>query len=301
MEKIDCLDHGFVRLVDTMGDDSSIVQAARVSYGEGTQSVSKDETLIRYLMRNRHMTPFEMVQLKFHIKAPIFVVRQWHRHRTWSYNEVSARYSILPEEYYVPKEEHITLQSKTNKQGKTGDTVPWQENYMQGPGETSSSWSESLDFAQALSHSYYDTYIKNNMTREIARIALPFGQYTEMYAAVNLRNLFHFLSLRWDSHAQYEIREYASALYKLVQPIVPVACKAFEDYVQNSLSFSGREVEALQDFLSVFIDETNVEDFIKATKMNVSGRFKNKRERVEFEKKLDKLLENALNGVWING
>ncbi|OFZ22649.1 MAG: FAD-dependent thymidylate synthase [Bdellovibrionales bacterium RIFOXYA1_FULL_36_14] len=237
MQEIKCLDHGFVRLVDYMGNDFSITQAARTSYGDGTKSTTKDKALIRYLMRHRHTSPFEMVSFKFHCKMPIFVARQWIRHRTASLNEVSGRYSILPEEFYLPSREDINFQSDTNNQGRSEQAVS----------------PEIIDYTLSkLENTYkecrktYEDLIEKGIAREIARIALPLSQYTEWYWKMDLHNLLHFLALRLDKHSQKEIRVYAEAIRDLIKPIVPTTWEAFEDYVINAHTFSGPEVEILK-------------------------------------------------------
>lgn len=222
-KKIECLDHGFVRLVDWMGSDLSIVRAARVSYdaawraGEDSGSDSK---LIKYLWEHDHTTPFEAVQFTFEVKAPIFVVRQWHRHRTWTYNELSARYRELPAEYYVPDPAVIGTQSKNNKQAR--DLI--QE-------VTPEAHKAAREIAQA-SHDAFVTYrrlLDLGTPRELARSVLPTNTYTHMFATVDLLNLFRFMTLRCDEHAQYEIRRYAWAMQELAKPVVPVAMAAWED------------------------------------------------------------------------
>lgn len=222
MEKIDVLDHGFVRLVDSMGSDLSIVRAARVSYDaawRAGENEGSDHRLIGYLWRNQHTTPFEAVTLTFEVKAPIFVFRQWHRHRTWSYNELSARYRELPEEFYVPEPDKIGVQSKNNKQGRTlGSTFDertWVAKIIQQQGEAA--------FAA------YRTLIAADVPRELARSVLPVATYSHMFATVNLLNLLRFLTLRCDGHAQYEIRVYAEAMRDLTRLVAPVAIAAWED------------------------------------------------------------------------
>ncbi|HET8630297.1 MAG TPA: FAD-dependent thymidylate synthase [Thermomicrobiales bacterium] len=223
------LDHGFVRLVDYMGDDAAIVQAARVSYGPGTRKVSEDKALIRYLLRNLHTSPFEMVEVKLHVKAPIFVARQWLRHRTAAANEMSGRYSILPEEMYLPDNTQISFQSADNKQGRSADPVDpalrarVRDLLLAGQREAYAGYQELLDAAIA---------------RELARIALPVSIYTEWYWKINLHNLFHFLELRTDAHAQYEIRVYAEAICLIAQRLAPVAYEAFEDYIRQAVRLS---------------------------------------------------------------
>jgi thymidylate synthase (FAD) len=222
MRKIDCLNHGFVRLVDHMGTDLSVVRAARVSYdaawraGEDEKS---DVRLINYLWKNRHTTPFEAVVLTFEVKAPIFVFRQWHRHRMWSYNELSARYRELPEEYYVPKPEHIGIQSQDNKQGRKLDP---------GGGVADSFASSMIDYACRASFESYRSLLARGVPRELARSVLPVATYSCMFATVNLLNLFRFLTLRCDEHAQYEIRVYADAMKDLAKDVAPVCVKAWE-------------------------------------------------------------------------
>jgi thymidylate synthase (FAD) len=280
--EIKVLDKGFVRLVDSMGSDESIVQAARVSYGKGTKKVSEDEGLIRYLLRNSHTTPFEMVQFKFHIKAPIFIIRQWHRHRMWSYNEYSGRYSEMKDEFYVPEERHITKQNPNNKQGGSDELVP-----------DGIACVETLEYAYGLARNDYEVLLKTGLRKELARICLPLSQYSEMYASVDLHNLFHFLKLRLDSHAQYEIRVYAEAIAELIRPIVPVAYKAFEDYVIGSTKFSQIELAVLQDYIQNHHGKFAVigDDDVKNELISVIGKhITNKREAEEALAKLLKII-----------
>lgn len=219
MKKV--LDHGYVRLVDSMGGDLSIVRSARVSYDaewRAGEDSGKDAKLINYLWKHRHTSPFESVQFTFEVKAPIFVLRQWHRHRTWSYNEISARYSELPEEYYVPELSQITTQSKDNKQMRTMEQHPQASNIQQ-----------FIEYSSHLSHKEYKNLIEMGCPREIARSVLPVGTYSHMFASVDLANLFKFLDLRLHEHAQYEIRVYAEAMLELIEPIVPEAVKAWKE------------------------------------------------------------------------
>lgn len=279
-DAIQCLDKGFVRLIDHMGDDASIVQMARVSYGDGTKSVSDDEKLIRYLMRNRHSSPFEGVQFKFHIRLPIFVSNQWVRHRTWSYNQMSARYSIMPYDCYIPEVEHVTSQDPDNKQGGTNHVL-----------ENADYLREHLADDQDYLAANYQWRINQGMRRELARINLPMAQYTEMYATVNLHNLLHFLRLRMDKHAQYEIRVYAEALYKIIQPIVPITCQAFEDYQLNGVYLTGKDVELLKSKLAFYIgkdDRMNITEDIDSQKFD-ENTMPNKREYKEFKEKMKKI------------
>ena len=222
-----------VKLVEFMGSDSSIVQAARVSYSGGTKSVSDDRGLIRYLMRHRHTTPFEMVEFKFWIKCPIFVARQWMRHRTASLNEVSGRYSVLAEEFYLP--DHLRFQSKINKQGG--------EEEMEGDELLLLKQKASCDLAF---HTYSEL-LNKGCSRELARSHLPLSTYTEFFWKIDLHNLLHFLSLRMDSHAQKEIRDLATLTYELIKPVAPLTCEAFEDYVLGSVTLSRLEIEAIRE------------------------------------------------------
>ncbi len=236
-------EHGFIALVDCMPRlvpqgqtaDCAIVQSARVSYGEGTKHVSEDRGLVRYLMRHHHSTPFEMVEFKFHIAMPIFIARQWIRHRTANVNEYSARYSIMPDRFYRPDAESVRKQSKSNRQGG------------EGPIDTSTAeeFLKLLDDAE----SHYQRYLdltERGVARELARAALPVSVYTEWYWKCDLHNIFHFLALRMDPHAQIEIQEYARAMYELIKPIAPVACEAFEDYRLHSLHLTGLEIESIR-------------------------------------------------------
>lgn len=215
---INVLDHGFVRLVDSLGSDLSVVRAARVSYDAEPRGDGSDDKLIRYLMRNGHTSPFESVVFTFEIKCPIFIARQWHRHRTWSYNEVSARYTELPEEFYVPNQSQITTQSTDNKQMRTLTQHPESEDIQMMIGA-----SNEQAFAA------YKHLLSIGTPRELARSVLPVGAYTRYFGTVDLHNLFHFLRLRLHEHAQYEIRVYAEAILQLIEPIVPVSVAAFKE------------------------------------------------------------------------
>ncbi len=234
------LDHGFVRLIDYMGDDSAIVQAARVSYGDGTKKVSQDRGLIRYLMRHRHTSPFEMVEMKFHIKLPIFVARQWIRHRTANVNEYSGRYSVMKEEFYIPKPEDIRFQSTVNKQGRSTEEVP---------DDLKNKLIDVLKKSQGDSYKNYMEFVDEGLAREIARINLPLSMYTEWYWKIDLHNLFHFLSLRMDPHAQYEIQLYAKIMSDMVKQIYPLSWEAFVDYRLTAQFFSGPEMKVLKKHL----------------------------------------------------
>lgn len=222
-EAIKVLDHGLVRLVDSMGSDLSIVRAARVSYDaewRAGEDEGKDAKLINYLMKNRHTSPFESVSFTFEVKAPIFVLRQWHRHRTWSFNEVSARYSELPEEFYVPYLDQITTQSTSNKQMRTVEQHP-----------DAADMQNLIISTSREAFTAYKSLIADGCPRELARSVLPVGTYSHMFATVDLHNLFHFLKLRLHSHAQYEIRVYAEAMLELIEPVVPVAVAAFREHM----------------------------------------------------------------------
>ncbi len=234
------LDHGFVRVIDYMGDDSAIVQAARVSYGAGTKHVSNDEGLIRYLMRHWHSTPFEMCEVKFHVKLPVFVARQWIRHRTANVNEYSARYSILDREFYIPAPEHLAAQSTVNNQGRGA--------VLQG--EEAARVLELLKSDAGRAYDNYEAMLSQDgqqgLARELARMNLPANVYTQWYWKVDLHNLFHFLRLRADAHAQYEIRVYAELMCKLVADWVPIAFGAFEDYRMGGVNLSAKGVEVIR-------------------------------------------------------
>ena len=248
-QPVEVLDHGLIRVVDYMGDDSAITQAARVSYGRGTKSVSNDEGLIRYLMRHWHSTPFEMCEIKLHVKLPVFVARQWIRHRTANVNEYSARYSILDREFYIPAPEHLAAQSTVNNQGR-GAVLEGEEA------------ARVLDVLRADAGRAYDHYEamlsqeqpdgtpQQGLARELARMNLPANIYTQWYWKVDLHNLFHFLRLRADPHAQYEIRVYAEALCEIVRDWVPAAYAAFEDYRLGSVQFSAKGMACLKRMLS---------------------------------------------------
>ena len=245
------LDHGFVRLIDYMGDDDAIVQAARVSYGKGTKTARNDRGLIRYLMRHRHTTPFEMCELKLHVKLPIFVARQWIRHRTANVNEYSARYSILDREFYIPTAEQLAVQSTSNRQGR-GEVLSAEDA------------ARVMQLLQRDASQAYDTYASlinddgdghpvdpdaPQLARELARMNLSLNYYTQWYWKVDLHNLLHFLSLRIDAHAQYEIRVYAEVIGKLVEAWVPFAWEAFSDYRLGGAFFSRRELDVLRALL----------------------------------------------------
>jgi len=236
-------DHGLVALLDVMPRfapvgktaDFAIVQAARVSYGEGTRQVNEDRGLIRYLARHRHSTPFEMVEFKFHHVMPIFIARQWIRHRTANVNEYSARYSVVKDRFYRPSIDNVRKQSTSNRQGG-------EEPIDAG---TAQDFLDHLDKSEA-SYQEYQKLMEKGVSRELARIALPVSVYTEWYWKCDLHNIFHFLSLRMDAHAQQEIRDYANAMFELIRPIVPIAAEAFLDYQLESMHLTRLEIEAMR-------------------------------------------------------
>lgn len=234
------LDYGFVRLVDYLGGDARIVQAARVSYGDGTKTVREDAALIDYLLRNQHTSPFEQVVLTFHIKMPIFVARQWVRHRTARLNEVSGRYSVLKNEAYLPEKNVLALQAKDNKQGRRNEKLS---------DELAEKTLEILKRGQELAFENYETLLNDDIAKELARINLPLATYTEIYWQMDLHNLFHFLKLRCDAHAQKEIRDYAFVILDIVEKVAPVATASFKAHVLNSVVFSNEEVRAIKHML----------------------------------------------------
>ncbi len=275
-QPFEVLDHGFVRVIDYMGDDSAIVQSARVSYGKGTKKISNDKGLIKYLMRHRHSTPFEMCEIKFHIKLPIFIARQWIRHRTANVNEYSARYSILDKEFYIPSMENVAAQSTINNQGR---------------GEVLSS-DEAAEVISILkkdaeqTYANYETLLNENpngesidsskpgVARELARMNLTLNTYTQWYWKIDLNNLLHFLALRADAHAQYEIRVYADIMMDIVKKWVPIAADAFEDYRIGGTEVSAKEISLIKKLL-------------KGEKASFEDEGISKREWSELQKKFD--------------
>lgn len=251
-KKIEVLDHGFVYLVDYMGNDQAIEQAARVSYGSGTRSVNETVGLVRYLMRHQHTTPFEMVEFKFHAKMPIFVARQWVRHRTASLNELSGRYSILDQEFYIPSPDVIATQSQDNKQGR-GQALNV---------ETAEKIRQLLITDATHNYQNYESMLeKDGLAKELARMDLTLNYYTQWYWKANLHNTLRFLGLRMDMHAQYEIRVYADAMAKIVKDAVPIAYKAFEDYQLNAVRLTGLEINLLSQAIQVLgisLDEKTI-------------------------------------------
>lgn len=256
-EAIPVLDHGFIRVIDYMGDDGAIVQAARVSYGKGTKKVNEDKGLIHYLMRHRHSTPFEMCEIKFHVKLPIFVARQWIRHRTANVNEYSARYSILDNEFYLPKPHELAVQSKTNRQGRGQGLTPEESskvirllkeeseesyaNYLRLLGEDEGKKEKGFSNLET-----EDFLVKDGLARELARMNLTLNFYTQWYWKIDLHNFMHFLSLRADSHAQYEIRVYAEQMLEVLKRWVPLTYEAFQAYRLQGAHLSSRALDVIR-------------------------------------------------------
>lgn len=251
-EPIPVLDHGFIRVVDYMGDDSAVVQAARVSYGKGTKKVSEDQGLINYLLRHRHSTPFEMCEIKFHVKLPIFIARQWIRHRTANVNEYSARYSIMDKEFYIPTPENLAMQSTINHQGRGESIDPEKAQRI-------------LDLLKTDALRAYDHYqellnqdqagnvldpTQDGIARELARMNLPVNYYTQWYWKIDLHNLMHFLALRADSHAQYEIRVYADAMLDVLQKWVPMTYDAFMNHRHGAVTLSAKAMQVVKNLIN---------------------------------------------------
>ena len=249
---IPVLDQGFIRVIDYMGDDGAVVQAARVSYGRGTKKISEDRGLIRYLMRHHHTTPFEMCEIKFHVKLPVFVARQWIRHRTASVNEYSARYSILNREFYIPAPEQLSTQSQENRQGR-GNVLQGEEAVRVLDILREDSARNYADYQEMLNEDDEGNVIdpkRNGLARELARMNLPLNIYTEWYWKCDLHNLLHFLSLRADPHAQHEIRVYADAMMEALRAWVPITAEAFEDYRLGGVHLSRAGLEAVKRMIA---------------------------------------------------
>ena len=231
------LDKGFVRLVDYLGGDERVVQSARVSYGEGTKSYREDAGLIDYLLRNSHTSPFEQIVLTFHVKMPIFVARQWVRHRTARLNEISGRYSVMKDDFYVPAPEDVSAQSTDNKQGRCAEALePAAVEKVR----------EALTEGQKSAYAAYSSLVDEGIARELARINLPLSLYTEMYWQIDLHNLFHFLRLRMDAHAQKEIRLYSQVLFEIAKKVAPRCCESFQRHILGGVRFSGEELAELR-------------------------------------------------------
>lgn len=237
---IKCLDQGFVRLIDVMGDDAAVVQSARVSYGKGTKSVRADKGLINYLLKHDHTSPFEMVEFKFHCKMPIFVARQWVRHRTASVNEISGRYSVMEDHFWVPAQEDLRKQHEINRQGSTDEHLT---------GEDAKNVIDGYVDDQRKIYDHYKSYLDQGIAREIARTNLPLSMYTEWYWKIDLHNLMHFLRLRLDRHAQKEIRIFAEAMAAFVKERCPLCYDAFEEHLLYASKFSRSELSVLRQLL----------------------------------------------------
>jgi len=273
---LQALDHGFVRVIDYMGDDTAIVQSARVSYGKGTKKITNDKGLIKYLMRHWHSTPFEMCEIKLHVKLPIFIARQWIRHRTANVNEYSARYSILDKEFYIPSVENLASQSQVNKQGRAENLSPEEAekviNILKNDAEqTYNNYEVMLN-----ENSDGETLDEGSMgiARELARMNLTLNTYTQWYWKIDLNNLLHFLKLRADAHAQYEIRVYADIILDIVKKWVPITYEAFEDYRVGGTELSAKEILILKKI-------------IKGETVDPDAEGISKREWAELQKKFD--------------
>lgn len=275
-QEFKCLNHGFVRLVDYMGGDARVVQAARVSYGPGAKTVREDAGLIHHLVRNWHTSPLEQVVLTFHMKMPIFVARQFVRHRTARLNEISGRYSIMRDEFYVPALEDICYQSTDNKQGRSGPLDPIDALAV----------TEVMKLEQATAHTQYSGRIEQGIAKETARINLPLSTYTEWYFQIDLHNLFHFLGLRLDEHAQYEARVYAKAMATCAKAVAPTCYEAFETHILNAVTFSYDEV----NFMLRHAQEVGTE--VDWRERATSHGFKGSR-AVEMAKKMKKLTASS--------
>ena len=269
---------GFVKLLDVMGNDEEVENSARISYGEGTRKVNQTRNLIRYLMRHKHTSPFEMCEVKFHLKLPIFIMRQLVRHRTANLNEYSGRYSVMSDEFYLPEGDYLAKQSTTNNQGR-GEPLDSQ-------GLLQFEFNRIYDGASMA----YQVLLEHELSREVARVLLPVANYTECIWKIDLHNFFHLVKLRSDSHAQREIRDYADAMYELVKPNFPLCCEAFEDYMMGAVTFSASEMEFIRDHVvGDLIDEwecyTDEEfnDEVLTKKYKLSNREMN-----ELKKKLSK-------------
>ena len=263
---------GFVKLLDVMGSDEEVENAARISYGKGTRKVSQTRNLIRYLIRHKHTSPFEMCEVKFHIKLPIFIMRQLVRHRTANLNEYSGRYSIMSDEFYLPEADYLQKQSTTNNQGRE-EAIP-QKGLLQFE------FNRMYDGAQIA----YENLLNFELTRELARAVLPVANYTECIWKIDLHNFFHFVKLRADKHAQREIQDYANAMYELVKPKFPLCCEAFEDYNRDAVTFSKHEMDVIRELLEyadtkAALAGMSIEDGTLERRLS-------KRERIEFLEKL---------------
>lgn len=278
---IKCLDHGFVVLKESMGDDSTIVESARVSYGQGTKKVSEDRHLIRYLLRHQHTTPFEMVEFRFLMKLPIFVARQFIRHRTANVNEYSGRYSEMPNEFYIPELNDIAPQSTNNHQGRAGELDSDVTEAVQLDISNNSFCTYEL-YQQLIGNEKCVGHIKGGIAKELARMVLPVNNYTEWYWKCDLKNIFNMIKLRDDPHAQKEIQVYAKAVADLIQPIVPAAFEAFEDYIHQGTNLSRMELKLVRNtFKAMLENKTEMEVEAVLAEVGLLGR-----EALEFKKKM---------------
>ncbi len=274
-KEIEVHELGFVKLLDVMGNDEEVENAARISYGEGTRKVSQTRNLIRYLMRHKHTSPFEMCEVKFHIKLPIFVMRQLVRHRTANLNEYSGRYSIMSDEFYLPQDDYLQKQSSTNNQGR--------DEVHPSKGALQFEFNRVYDNANIAYHNLLD----EDLARELARAVLPVANYTEVIWKIDLHNFFHVIKLRADNHSQREIQDYANAMYELVKPHFPICCEAFEDYVRNAVTFSRQEMEVIRELL----EYADTKAALAGMSVKDVGGLENqlgKRESKEFLEKLSK-------------
>ena len=274
-KEIEVHELGFVKLLDVMGNDEEVENAARISYGEGTRKVSQTRNLIRYLMRHKHTSPFEMCEVKFHIKLPIFIMRQLVRHRTANLNEYSGRYSIMSDEYYLPQGDYLQKQSSTNNQGR--------DEVHPNKGALQFEFNRVYDNANIA----YHNLLEEDIAREIARAVLPVANYTEVIWKIDLHNFFHVIKLRADSHAQREIQDYANAMYELVKPHFPMCCEAFEDYVKNSVTFSRQERDVIRKLLEYA--DTKAALAGMSIKAGTLEHQLGKRERTEFLEKIGEM------------
>lgn len=278
-----CLNHGFVRLIDYLGSDSRVVQSARVSYGDGTKSVREDKGLIDYLLRHQHTSPFEQASVTFHMKMPIFVARQIVRHRTAKLNEISGRYSVMKDEFYIPALEDVNFQSKDNKQGRSTEEVD--------PTIIEKLLAD-LESEQIQDYEAYEGRIEQGIAKELARVNLPLSLYTEWYWTIDLHNLMHFLALRLDSHAQKEVRVYAQAIYEIVKEVYPFTMESFDEHILHGIRLSRTELKivfaALQEggFLSGELDALKV---VAEEKGLIYNNDKNEPVLSKFKEFIDKL------------
>ena len=263
---------GFVKLLDVMGSDEEVENAARISYGKGTRKVSQTRNLIRYLIRHKHTSPLEMCEVKFHIKLPIFIMRQLVRHRMANLNEYSGRYSIMSDEFYLPEADYLQKQSTTNNQGR--------EEVIPNKGLLQFEFNRIYDGAQIA----YENLLNHELTKELARAVLPVANYTECIWKIDLHNFFHFVKLRADKHAQREIQDYANAMYELVKPKFPLCCEAFEDYSRDAVTFSKQEMDVIRELLEY--TDTKAALAGMSIKAGTLEHQLGKRERIEFLEKL---------------